>query len=243
LSIQTRLIDYVDGDTVFEGLMAWDGRTAGPRPGIMIAHTIAGRSDFEEDRAHQLAQLGYVGFAIDVYGKGTQGSDLDKNRAWMTSLGEDRPLLQRRLLSALSAMRAQPEVDAANVAAIGFCFGGLCALDVARVGADVAGVASFHGILSAPGNTAGNRIGAKVLVLHGWGDPLAKPEEVVSLADELTSMGADWQMHAYGNTMHAFTNPSASDPDSGKQYSEIVNRRSWIAMQNFFAELFGEQGE
>ena len=147
MSIQTRLIDYVDGDTVFEGLMAWDGRTAGPRPGIMIAHTIAGRSDFEEDRAHQLAELGYVGFAIDVYGKGTQGSDLEKNRAWMTSLGEDRPLLQRRLLSALSAMRAQPEVDAANVAAIGFCFGGLCALDVARVGADVAGVASFHGIL------------------------------------------------------------------------------------------------
>lgn len=243
MSIQTRLIDYDDGDTVFEGLMAWDGAAAGPRPGIMIAHTIAGRSQFEEGRAHQLAQLGYVGFAIDVYGKGTQGSDIDKNRAWMTSLAKDRPLLQQRLLSALSAMRAQPEVDAARVGAIGFCFGGLCVIDVARVGADIAGVASFHGLLSPPGNTAGNRIGAKILVLHGWDDPLAKPEEVANLADELTSMGADWQLHAYGNTMHAFTNPGASDPDSGKQYSEIVNRRSWIAMQNFLAELFGEQGE
>ena len=223
--------------------MAWDSGVAAPRPGVMIAHTIAGRSDFEEDRAQQLAKLGYVGFAIDVYGKGTQGSNFDKNRAWMTSLAEDRPLLQQRLLSALGAMQAQAEVDAARVAAIGFCFGGLCALDVARVGADVAGVASFHGILSAPGNTADNRIDAKILVLHGWDDPLATPEEVVSLADELTSMGADWQLHAYGNTMHAFTNPGASDPDGGKQYSEIVNRRSWIAMQNFFAELFGEQGE
>lgn len=243
MSIQTRLIDYVDGDTVFEGRMAWDSAVAGPRPGIMIVHTIAGRSDLEENRAQQLAQLGYVGFAIDVYGKGTQGSDIDKNRAWMTSLLDDRPLLQRRLLSALSSMRAQPEVDASNVATIGFCFGGLCALDVARVGADVAGVVSFHGILGAPGNTAANTVSAKVLVLHGWDDPLATPEEVVSLADELTSMGADWQLHAYGNTMHAFTNPNASDPGSGKQYSEIVNRRSWIAMQNFFAELFGGQGE
>ena len=140
-------------------------------------------------------------------------------------------------------MRAQPEVDAGNAAAIGFCFGGLCALDVARTGADVAGVASFHGILSSPGNTAGNRIGAKILVLHGWDDPLAKPEDVLNLTSELTSMGADWQLHAYGNTMHAFTNPKANDPDNGKQYSEIVNQRSWIAMQNFFAELFGGQGE
>ena len=240
MSIQTRLIDYIDGGTVFEGLMAWDDAAAGPRPGIMIAHTIAGRSDFEEHRARQLAELGYVGFAIDVYGKGTQGSDFDANLAWMTSLREDRPLLQRRLRSALSSMRAQSEVDAAKVATIGFCFGGLCALDVARVGEDVAGVVSFHGILSAPGNTGDNRIGAEVLVLHGWDDPLAMPDDVVSLAEELTSMGADWQLHAYGNTMHAFTNPTANDPDNGKQYSEIVNRRSWIAMQNFFAELFGE---
>jgi dienelactone hydrolase len=133
----------------------------------------------------------------------------------------------------------QPEVDAAHTAAIGFCFGGLSVLDLARTGADVAGVVSLHGIFVPPGNTDGNRITARVLALHGWEDPLATPEEVVGLASELTSMGADWQIHAYGNTTHAFTNPAADDWEGGKQYNAAADRRSWTATENFLAELFG----
>jgi dienelactone hydrolase len=125
------------------------------------------------------------------------------------------------------------------VAAIGFCFGGLCVLDIARTGEELAGVVSFHGLLGAPGNTASNTINARILVLHGWDDPMAPPDHVVELSEELSAMGADWQLHAYGNTMHAFTNPDANDKAMGTVYNAAADRRSWIAMQNFLDELFG----
>ena len=157
----------------------------------------------------------------------------------MDALRDDRPELQARLEAGLTCLREQPEVDAAKTAAIGFCFGGLSVLDLARTGADVAGVVSLHGIFVPPGNTAGNRMRAKVLALHGWEDPLATPEEVTGLATELTAMGADWQIHAYGNTTHAFTNPAADDREGGKQYNAAADQRSWKATENFLAELFG----
>ncbi len=241
MSIQTRLVDYVNGDSTFEGMLAWDDAATSPRPGVLVAHTIAGRSEFEENKARRLAELGYVALALDVYGKGTQGSDFETNRSWMTALLDDRVALQGRLLAAWQAIREQPEVDAARTAAIGFCFGGLCALDIARSGADIAGVVSFHGLLSAPANTAGNTVAAKVLVLHGWDDPMATPDAVEALATELTAMRADWQVHAYGNTMHAFTNPAADDAAHGTQYMRSADDRSWVAMQNFLDELFGQQ--
>ena len=243
MSIQTRLIDYERNGSVFEGMLAFDDAIDGPVPGVLVAHTIAGRSGHEEGRAIRLAELGYAGFAIDVYGKGTQTTDFDRNKAMMDALRDDRPELQARLLAALSALREQPEVDADNMAAIGFCFGGLSVLDIARIGENLAGVVSLHGIFVPPGNVAGNTIKAKVLALHGWEDPLATPDQVVALAEELTSMGADWQIHAYGNTTHAFTNPNADDWDGGKKYDESADKRSWIATQNFLAELFGRQGE
>lgn len=238
MGIKTRLVEYEEGGCVMQGLLTWDTDFDGPRPAVLVAHTIAGRSDFEELRAWQLAELGYVGFAADVYGKGTQTTDMDQNRSMMQALREDRPRLQRRLLAALAALRGQDEVDASAVAAIGFCFGGLSVLDIARTGEDVAGVVSFHGLLGAPGNTADNAISAKVLVLHGWDDPLATPDQVVDLAAELTAMGADWQLHGYGNTVHAFTNPAANEPESGKSFSEDADRRSWAAMEDFLTELF-----
>ncbi len=151
---------------------------------------------------------------------------------------DDRELLQQRLLGSLNTMRDQPEVNADKVAAIGFCFGGLCVLDIARTGENLAGVVSFHGLFGSPGNTAQNTISARVLALHGWDDPMAAPDSVLGLADELSSMGADWQLHAYGNTMHAFTNPDANDPTFGTVYSDKADQRSWIAMKNFLAELF-----
>ena len=239
MAIQTRLVDYASGGHTFEGMLAWDDAAAGPRPGVLVAHTIAGRSSHEEERAQRLAGMGYVGFAMDVYGKGTQTTDFDRNRAMMDALRDDRPELQARLLAGLACLREQPEVDGARTAAIGFCFGGLSVLDIARTGADVAGVVSLHGIFAPPGNTADNRITARVLALHGWEDPLATPDDVVGLARELTSMGADWQIHAYGHTTHAFTNPSADDWEGGKQYNAAADRRSWLATENFLAELFG----
>lgn len=239
MAIQTRPVDYESGGHTFEGMLAWDDAAGSPRPGVLVAHTIAGRSGHEEGRAEWLAGMGYVGFAMDVYGKGTQTTDLDRNRAMMDALRADRAELQARLLAGLACLRDQPEVNATQTAAIGFCFGGLCVLDIARIGADVAGVVSLHGIFAPPGNTQNNRITAKVLALHGWEDPLATPEDVGGLANEMTAMGADWQIHAYGNITHAFTNPAADDWDGGKQYNADADRRSWTATANFLAELFG----
>jgi dienelactone hydrolase len=236
--MQSRLVEYVDGDLVLQGRLVWDDAHSGPRPGVLVAHTIAGRTAFEEQKAEKLAELGYAGFAIDVYGKGTQSSDMATNKARMDALKADRAGLQRRLLVALATLREQAEVNGSKTAAIGFCFGGLCVLDIARSGADIAGIVSVHGIFTPPGNTVGQKIVAKVLLLHGWDDPLAPPDEVVALAKELSISGADWQLHGYGHTMHAFSNPAARDPDGGKAYNETANRRSWAATRYFLAELF-----
>ncbi len=241
MSLQTRLIEYGDGDTVFEGQLFWDADSSRPRPGVLVAHTIRGRTDFELRRAEELAALGYVGFAIDVYGKQQIGTGDENGRACMVALKGDRPLLQRRLMMALTTLQLQPEVDEKMIAAIGFCFGGLCVLDLARIAAPVKGVASFHGIFEPPGNTIGNKSDAKILALHGWDDPLATPEEVVGLASELTALGADWQIHGYGGTQHAFTNPAADDSSRGTVYNSNANRRSKQAMVNFLAECFGAE--
>jgi dienelactone hydrolase len=238
LAIQTRRVEYEDAGDVLDGLIAWDDAAQTPRPGVLIAHAWAGRSEFEDRKAEQIAELGYVGFALDLYGKGKRGSTKEENSALMQPFLDDRGLLQQRLLVSLNTLRSQDEVESSKVAAIGYCFGGLCALDIARTGEELAGVVSLHGLFGSPGNTAGNTIAAKVLALHGWDDPMAKPDTVLALAKEMSSMGADWQLHAFGNTMHAFTNPEANDPDFGTVYSPDADRRSWQAMSNFLAELF-----
>ena len=238
MTVKTRLIDYRDGDRVFEGRLAWDEAIEGPRPGVIVAHTIRGRSKFEEGKAELLAGMGYAGFAIDVYGKEAIGGEFDDCREMMESLRNQRAVLQRRLLRALQALREQAEVDASRVAAIGYCFGGLCVLDIARTGEPIAGVVSFHGLFDPPGNTAGNRIQARILALHGWDDPLATPEQAVALGEELSSMGADWQLHCYGNVRHAFTNPAADASTGVTVYNDAADRRSWAAARYFRSELF-----
>ena len=242
MSIQTRQVEYTDGDTLLEGLLAWDDAAGGPRPGVMVSHAWAGRGDLEDGKARALAELGYTGFAANLYGKGVRGNGPEENAALMQPFLDDRAMLQARMRLSLNTMREQAEVDDQRLAAIGFCFGGLCVLDLARSGEDLAGVVSFHGLFGAPGNTAGNPITARVLALHGWDDPMATPDQVLALAQELTGQGADWQLHAYGNTMHAFTNPMANDPEFGTVYNPAADRRSWAAMAGFLEELFkGEQ--
>ena len=238
MSIQTRLVEYKDGDILLEAYVAWDESSHDSRPGVLISHAWSGRSEFEEGKAAQLAELGYVGFALDLYGKGVNGGDPDQNRALMQPLLDDREMLQRRMHLALENIRKQKEVDDERVAAMGFCFGGLCVLDLARTGADILGAASFHGLFSPPGNTEGKEISAKVLVMHGWDDPMAAPDQALALADELTAAGADWQIHAYGNTVHAFTNPAANDVEHGTVYDANADRRSWQSLQLFLAEIF-----
>lgn len=238
MSIQNRLIEYSDGGVVLEGMLAWDDSLPGPRPGVLVSHAWSGRSDFEDGKANGLAALGYVAFSLDLYGKGVRGSNPEENSALMQPLLDDRAMLQKRLLLSLATLRDQSEVDGSKVAAIGFCFGGLCVLDIARTGEDLAGVVSFHGLLGAPENTAGNTIRTKVLSLHGWDDPMATPDNVIALSKEMSAMGADWQLHAYGNTVHAFTNRAANDRAMGTVYDAAADRRSWTAMQNFLEELF-----
>jgi dienelactone hydrolase len=238
VTIQTRLIEYRHGDAVLEGLLAWDDALTGPRPAVAIAHAWGGRSQFEDQKAMKLAELGYVGFAMDMYGKGVMGNGPEENTALMTPFMQDRALLQARMAQGIAVLRQQAEVDDANVAAMGFCFGGLCVLDLARSGSDVLGVASFHGLFTAPDNTAGNSIRAKVLCLHGYDDPMAQPQSMLDLATELNGAGADWQVHAYGNTVHSFTNPAADNAAMGTMYSAAADHRSWQSLLNFLDELF-----
>tara|TARA_B100000676_G_C18089613_1_gene858390 strand:- start:5828 stop:6577 length:750 start_codon:yes stop_codon:yes gene_type:complete len=237
MTVKNRTIDYADNGIALEGYFAWDAAASGPRPGVLIVHAWAGRSPFEEEVARKLASLGYAALAMDVYGKGILGKDPDENTKLMAPFLEDRQMLQNRLKTGLEALRNETEVDASKIAATGYCFGGLCVLDLARTGEDFKGAASFHGLFNKPGNTDGNAIKAKVLALHGWDDPMVPPTDVVALAEELTEAGADWQIHGYGNTLHAFTNPDANAPDMGAMYQADADRRSWNAMENFLAEV------
>lgn len=237
MAIRMRDVEYSHGDNIFEARMYWDD-ARGPEPGVAVAHAWSGRAEHECEAAEKLAGEGYVGIALDVYGKGVRGQSVEENMALMNPLIEDRALLQARLLAGLECAAAQPEVDGGNMAAIGYCFGGLCVLDLARVGAPVKGVVSLHGLFNPPGNTEGNSISSRVLVLHGWADPMVPPDTVVGLATEMTEAGADWQIHAYGHALHGFTHDSpALAPGIG--YSESADRRSWQSVLNFTAELFG----
>lgn len=238
MAITESTVDYADGNTALQGFVARDEAFSSKKPVILICHAWGGRDNFVADKARKLAALGYAGFALDMYGKGITGGDREQNAKLMRPFMEDRALLQRRITAALDTVRRLPYADANKIAAMGFCFGGLCVLDLARTGADIKGVVSFHGLLGAPGNTARNIIKAKVLALHGRDDPMVPPEQVLAFQEEMTQAGADWQFVSYGHTMHAFTNPVANDPGFGTVYQADADRRSWQAMQAFFSELF-----
>ena len=235
----TRTVGYEHNGTTLEGILAVDEAQTGKRPVVLVSHAWAGRTDFEVNIAKKLAGLGYAGFALDLYGKGVVGSSTEENQKLMTPFMEDRSMLQSRLLHIVEVAKKLPETNPKKIAAIGFCFGGLCVLDIARTGADISGVASFHGLLGAPENLGDVKIMAKVIAFHGWDDPMAPPSDVQGLGKELTDAGADWQLHAYGQTMHAFTNPAANDPDFGTVYNKSAADRSWTSLVEFLSECFG----
>lgn len=238
MAIISKTMEYRDGEVLLEAFVAYDDTSLERRPAVLINHAWAGRDNFVAEKAKKIAELGYVGFAVDMYGKGILGSNPEENAKLMQPFIDDRAMLQQRMKAALAAVKLLPWVDVDKCAAIGFCFGGLCVLDLARTGVDLKGVVSFHGLLGAPGNTGSNIIKAKVLVLHGHDDPMVPVEQVIAFEEEMTHAKADWQLHAYGHTMHAFTNPMANDPQFGTVYQPNADRRSWQSMQNFLAELF-----
>ncbi len=207
-----------------------------PSPAVLILPTVMGITDLERGFARK---LGYGVMVADLFGADTRGASREIMFGHMARLKGDRAALRRRLLALLEAFCAQPGVDASKVAVIGFCFGGLCALDIARSGTAVAGVASFHGLFDPPGLPP-QPITAKVLAMHGWDDPMVPPDAVVALGKELTEGGADWQIHAYGHTGHGFTNPNAGKMGiAGVAFDEAAARRSWASLEAFLAELFG----
>lgn len=235
--MQTETLIYSEGDQELEGTLVFDESSTAKRPGVLVSHAWGGANEFTAAKAQALSQLGYVGLALDVYGVGRRGSNPEENMSLMQPFLDDRRLLRRRMTAALAALRGHHLVDTKRVAAIGFCFGGLCVLDLARSGADVRGVVSFHGLLAPATGLKTEPIQAKVLALHGHEDPLVSDEELQAFTGEMTSAGADWQLHQYGSTMHAFTNPAASDPASGMQYSQTAERRSWASMESFLQEV------
>lgn len=240
MAIVSNTVGYLDGDVLLEAFFAFDDSLSSRRPAVLINHTWAGRDGFVAEKAKKIAALGYVGFAVDMYGKGVLGSSAEENAKLMQPFMDNREMLQKRMQAALYAVKLLPWVNDSKVAAIGFCFGGLCSLDLARTGADLKGVVSFHGLLGAPGNTQDNAIKAKILALHGHDDPLVPVEHVLTFEQEMTKTGADWQLHTFGNTQHAFTNPLANDSERGMVYRPNADRRSWLAMENFLTEIFAE---
>jgi len=233
--MKTEIVNYQAKNIDLEGYVAFpDAENA---PLVLIAHTWAGKDEFVHQRAEDLAALGYVGFAVDMYGNGKVGADTAENESLMTPLVSDRDILKDRIVSALNFAKSLPGVDSSRVAAIGYCFGGLVVLDLARSGEDLSGVVSFHGLLM-PSDISEKGIKAKVLVLHGERDPMVPLDMVDTFQKEMTEANADWQLHSYGGTYHAFTNPDANDPSLGTQFNKSANDRSWQSMKNFFAEIF-----
>lgn len=236
---QTKVYEGPGGP--FEGVISYDDAIAGPRPGVLVIHNIVGQKEADNLKADALAELGYVGFACDLFGQGKRTQLGAENiGVYMNELKADRAMLRGRLADALQVLKDHELVDAQKTAAFGFCFGGLCVLDMARAGLDILGGVSFHGVYDRPDYATQTPIKAKLLVCHGWDDPIAPPEKTVALAQELTEAGADWQLHAYGHAGHAFTDIDRKHGDNpALRFEPKADRRSWRAATNFLEEVFG----
>ena len=241
-AVGTKTVEYRQGDTRLVGYLAYPKEAEGKLPGILVVHEWMGLNDYAKRRAEQLAELGYVALAADIYGDGKIAADRDEAGKLAGSYKKDRPLLRARAAAGLAALKAQSGVAADKVAAIGYCFGGTTVLELARSGADLAGIVSFHGGLDTPTPQDAKNIHAKVLALHGADDPNVPPDQVAAFEQEMREGGVDWQLLAYGGAVHGFTNPAnGSDNRKGVAYNSAADTRSWIAMRQFFDELFAKK--
>lgn len=241
MDIMTREVEYFDGTQRCVGYLAWDNSVTSARPGVIISPAWGGRDNFADQKAVQMAGLGYVGFAIDVYGNATQPETTEERMAAMTVFTENRDKLLTRITAGMAALQALDEVDDGYIAMLGFCFGGMCTLDMARRGAALKAAISFHGVIDDP-DYKRKKSAAKVLIMHGWDDPMSGHKAVIKLSDELNDLGLDWQLHAYGQTSHAFTVPGANDKSLGLHYNADADRRSWAAATDLLSEVFALHG-
>lgn len=231
------MITYQDKETELEGFVALPNKKKAPL--VILCHAWKGKDEFICDKAKIIADWGYIGFALDMYGKGVIGKSKEENAALKKPFMEDRSFLLRRAQKGFEAACGLSGVEQTHVAVIGLGFGGVCALDLARSGAPLKGAVSVYGhFVPPPQELKKNPIQAKILALHGYLDPIVSPKEVQAFEQEMSHAKADWQLHLYGRAMHAFATPSAHDPSSGILYDPISEKRAWKTIQNFLTEIF-----
>ena len=238
-AVHTEKIRYKHDGKELEGYLAYDDAIKEKRPGVLVVHEWTGHNRYVQKRARQLARLGYVAFALDMYGKGVLAKSPQEAAKLAAPFKEDRKMMRERATAGLNVLRKQSQVDTKRLAAIGYCFGGTTVLELARSGADLAGVVSFHGDLSSPNPDDAKNIKAKVLALHGADDPFVPDKVVAAFEKEMRDGGVDWELVKYGNAVHSFTNPDAgNDNKKGAAYNAKADQRSWEAMKTFFDEIF-----
>ncbi len=236
-ALQEKEVEYTHGDEALQGYMVWDEAAAakGKLPTVLIVHQWMGLGDYEKARARMLAEMGYLAFAIDMYGKGTRAESREQARALTTKFRGDRQLMRSRANAALEHARTLPQADAGRIAAIGYCFGGGVVLELARSGAELAGVVSFHGNLDTPNAADAKQSKAAILVCHGAADSSVKMDQVVAFVEEMEATDVDWYMTIYADAVHGFTHF-----DDESRHDEVADERSWREMQEFFAEIFAK---
>ena len=240
-SVKTETLKYTLGDRTMIGYLAYPADLTAPRPGVLVVHEWYGCNAYARRRAEQLAELGYVALAADMYGDGKVAADTQEAGRLATALKQDRPEMRKRAHAALVALQSFRLTDTNRLAAIGYCFGGTTVLELARSGASLAAVVSFHGGLDSPRPEDGRNIKAALLVCHGANDPYTSVTDMNAFQDELRKAGVDWQLVLYGNAVHSFSNPEAgNDPAKGAAYNEKADRRSWELMQAFLRERLGK---
>ncbi len=233
--------EYKIGDNNFEGIICYDNEIDGPLPGVLVSHQYSGCSKMEERKCEFLAKAGYFAFAIDLYGKGIRGKTPEESLNLMNQLSEDRKVLSDRINYCLNLLKNYELVDSSKVAAIGYCFGGRCVLDLARSGAELNIVVSFHGIYDRPNIDNPKNIKTPILLLHGYEDPYATEDDLKKLLNELKEKNSRWFVHIFGGVAHAFTNPDANDESNGLKYNRDAMHMSWKIMKNYFNRYIHEK--
>ncbi len=240
-AVKTETVNFSDGDEQYQGYIAYDDAIQGKRPGVMVVHEWWGLGDYEKRRARELAALGYVALAMDMYGKGKHTDNPEQAKTWMQAVTADVEWWREHAAMGVDILRKHALVDAGKIAAIGYCFGGGTMLQMAYGGTGIAGVVSFHGALPVADKEALASIRTKLLVLHGDADPFVRDEIEAQFRKALASSSADWQMINYGGVRHSFTNPAADARGmDALKYDAIADQRSWQAMQAFFTEIFSD---
>ena len=238
--IQTKEVEYRQGGTVLKGFIAWDDAVAGKRPGVLVVHEWWGLNDHARNQARRLAEAGYVGFALDMYGAGKVTTHPQDAQAFATEATKDPAIVAARFNAALDLLKRDPHVDPARIAAIGYCFGGGVVLGMARSGADLAAVVSFHGSLGTKTPAEPGKVKARVLVLAGGADPFVPPEQVEAFRKEMQAAGARFDIVTYPGAKHGFTNPDAGSYGMAQlAYDPAADRQSWAAMLKLFREVLG----